>query len=158
MLRVLKKHTSVLPQLPLYFLYKKLQMLLQFPPPSLVGGACEYTENLLKRDEREGAEPLGKERSFRIGCHANGLAMGGVRRPREEGLPPERVQRRQRSLHSAFSSATNMATHWDESHHLGAVSISVVKAALLTAGGTEHMVGSPAWESGGAGAELWPFQ
>lgn len=47
---------SVLPQLGLYFLHKKLQMLLQFAPPPLVGGAWEYAEHLLKRDKWEGAE------------------------------------------------------------------------------------------------------
>lgn len=51
-LRVLKKHTSVLPQLPLCFLFKKLQMSLQFPLPPLVGGVWEYTQNLLKKDEQ----------------------------------------------------------------------------------------------------------
>lgn len=69
-LRVLKKHVSILPQPPLIFYLKKLQMLLQFPPPPQVGGVWEYTQNLLKKDEqgRESEQPW-KESSFRGGCH-----------------------------------------------------------------------------------------
>lgn len=77
-LRVLKKH--FLPQLPLYFLFKKLQMLLQFPPPPLVGGVWEYTRYHLKTDEREEAlsDSQGKS-SFRIGCRVRSEEAEGGR-------------------------------------------------------------------------------